>query len=96
MLLNLRESLGKFNNSNRAKGGCRPLNLYNEKIASCELEIGGIDWNGCVRAIEERKWRKKFIKVWRKRLELTHFGTHDEFKTVLKEQLYYKRENSYV
>jgi hypothetical protein len=40
----------------------------------------GIDWNGCVRAIEERKWRRKFIKVWRKRTEILHFGTCAEFK----------------
>jgi hypothetical protein len=40
----------------------------------------GIDWNGCVRAIEERKWRRKFIKVWRKRTEILHFGTRAEFK----------------
>jgi hypothetical protein len=80
MLLNLRGSLGKFNNSNHAKGGLRPLSLYDGKIASCELESMGIDWNGCVRAIEERKWRRKFIKVWRKRTEVLHFGTRAEFK----------------
>jgi hypothetical protein len=50
----------------------------------------GVDWNGCVRAIEERKWRMKFIKVWRQRLEITHFGTLDEFKkTITIEREYY-------